>query len=714
MKTSTTTTTLLAIATSYLFLLITPTPKSTYHSLFISDSLSDNASISNHLKTLTRRPHFAGSEANAEAASYVVSVFTSSNIPSHMASYEVVLTYPLSRSLVLTNPPPQPPTTFTLRQETYEGDPYADVAQEAAPTFHAYAKSGTVAAPVCYVNYGRVEDYLTLKEKNGVNVSGTIVLARYGKIYRGDIVKNAYEEGAVGVVIYSDRKDYGGGGGGGGGEVKWFPDERWLPPSGVQVGTVYGGLGDPTTPGWASSGGDCERLSKEEVEKRGEVPLIPSLPVSAADGEKIVLSLGGPVAEDEWQGSKDAPHYRLGPGPGILNLSYMGKDVLATIQNVIGAIEGAEEPDRFVILGNHRDAWTFGAVDPNSGTAALLEVAQRLGKLLKKGWRPRRTILLCNWDAEEYGLIGSTEWVEENREILASRAVAYLNADCAVGGPGFNVRATPQLDELIKKATQEVKDPDNSSQSIYESWTSSGSSPLFGRLGGGGSDYASFLQHVGIPAADIAFGGDIAGYPVYHSLYDDFVWMEKFGDPMFQRHVAAASVWGLVALWLADEEFLPFDYLSYAKELQLSMEILEDEISNEDINLSPMLKSIKELEKAAIKINEQRKEIEVSKSWITWKKDHLKVRELNDRLMMAERAFTDRDGLFGMSWYKHLIYGPSKHNDYGSQSFPGIDDAVKMAKNTHTAESWHLVQHEVWRVSRVIKHASLVLVGQLT
>ncbi|CAJ1976392.1 unnamed protein product [Sphenostylis stenocarpa] len=705
MKTSTTTT-LLAIATSYLFLLITPTPKSTYHSLFISNSLSDNASISNHLKTLTRRPHVAGSEANAEAASYVVSVFTSTNIPSHIASYEVVLAYPLSRSLVLTNPPPQPPTTFTLHQETYEGDPYADVADEVVPTFHAYAKSGTVAAPVCYVNYGRVEDYLTLKKKNGVNASGTVVLARYGKIYRGDIVKNAYEAGAVGVVIYSDRKDYGGSG-----EAKWFPDEKWMPPSGVQVGTVYGGLGDPTTPGWASSGGECERLSKDEVEKGGEVPLIPSLPVSAADGEKILRSLGGPVAEDDWQGSKDAPVYRLGPGPGILNLSYTGQDVITTIQNVIGVIEGAEEPDRFVILGNHRDAWTFGAVDPNSGTAALLEVAQRLGKLQKKGWKPRRTILLCNWDAEEHGLIGSTEWVEENREILVSRAVAYLNADCMVGGPGFNVRATPQLDELIKKATQEVKDPDNSSQSIYESWTSSGSSPLFGRLAGGGSDYASFLQHAGIPAADIAFGG---GYPVYHSLYDDFVWMEKFGDPMFQRHVAAASVWGLVALWLADEEFLPFDYVSYAKELQLSMENLEDEISNKDINLSPILKSIKELEKAAMKINDQRKEIEVNKSWITWKKDHLKVRDLNDRLMMAERAFTDRDGLFGISWYKHLIYGPSKHDDYDSQPFPGIDDAVKMAKNLNTAESWHRVQHEVWRVSRVIKHASLVLVGQLT
>ncbi|KAL2321342.1 hypothetical protein Fmac_030311 [Flemingia macrophylla] len=663
----------------------------------------NNASISHHLKILTRRPHVAGSQANAEAASYVVSVFTSSNIPSHIASYEVPLTYPLSRSLFLTNPPPQPPTIFTLHQETYEGDPYADVAHEVVPTFHAYAKSATVAAPVCYVNYGRVEDYLTIRE-NGVNVSGTVVLARHGKIYRGDIVKNAYDAGAVGVVIYSDRKDYGGGREGG-----WFPDEKWLPPSGVQVGTVYGGLGDPTTPGWASSGGECERLNRDEVEKGGEVPLIPSLPVSAADGEKIMRSVGGPVAQDDWQGSKDAPVYRLGPGPGILNLSYM--EVITTIQNVIGVIEGAEEPERFVILGNHRDAWTFGAVDPNSGTAALLEIAQRLRKLQERGWKPRRTILLCSWDAEEYGLIGSTEWVEENREILASRAVAYLNADCAVGGPGFSARATPQLDELIKIATQQVKDPDNSSQSIYESWTSSGSSTLLGRLGGGGSDYASFLQHVGIPAADIAFGG---GYPVYHSLYDDFVWMEKFGDPMFQRHVAAASVWGLVALWLADEEILPFDYLSYAKELQLSVKNLEDEISNKDISLSPIFKSIKELEKAAIKINNQRMEIEASKGWITREKDQLKVRELNDRLMMAERAFTDKDGLFGMSWYKHLIYGPSKHNDYGSQSFPGIEDAVKMAENLRSAESWHRVQHEVWRVSRVIKHASLVLVGQPT
>ncbi|XP_057447240.1 probable glutamate carboxypeptidase LAMP1 isoform X2 [Lotus japonicus] len=673
---------LLAIATSYLLLLVNATPKSTYHSLFISNSLSDNASIANHLQILTRRPHIAGSEANAEAAVYVRSVLTSFNIPTHFASYQVSLTLPLSRSLVLTNSPaPETATNFTLRQEIYKGDPYADVADQAVPTFHAYAKSGAATGPVVYANYGREEDYLTLTQI-GINVSG--------------------------VVIYSDRKDCGGAG-----KARWFPDDKWLPPSGVQVGSVFLGKGDPTTPGWPSCG-ECERLTHDEVEKRGDVPLIPSLPVSGEDGDKILKSIGGPVAKDDWQGSQDAPTYRVGPGPGILHLNYTGQDIIATIQNVIGVIEGEEEPDRFVILGNHRDAWSYGAVDPNSGTAALLEVAERLRKLQKRGWKPRRTIILCNWDAEEYGLIGSTEWVEENREILASRAVAYLNVDAAVGGPeGFQTSATPQLDELIKRATQQIKDPDNSSQTIYDSWTGSSSSPVIGRLGGGGSDYAAFLQHVGIPAAGIFFGS--TGYPVYHSLYDDFTWMQNFGDPMFQRHVAAASVWGLVALWLADEEFIPFDYVSYVKELQLSFKVLENEISNKDINLTPILTSIKEFEKAAIMIKNQRKKLEASKGWTTKKEDHyFKVRELNDRLMMAERAFTDRDGLFGMSWYKHLIYGRSKHNGYGSQSFPGIDDAVIIAKDTKTVESWLRVQHEVWRVSRVIKQVSLVLSGQLT
>ncbi|KAL4295658.1 hypothetical protein GQ457_12G022750 [Hibiscus cannabinus] len=697
----------LSIATTFSVLLSSPPPKSYYHSLFISTSLSDNVSISHHLYTLTRRPHAAGSEANAEAASYVLSTLAACNMKARTVSYEVLLSYPDSRSLNLTPSPSEPPITFDLKQEIYKGDPYADVADEVLPTFHAYAKSGSVTGQVVYVNYGRVEDYQTLKDM-GTNVTGTVVLARYGQIFRGDIVKNAFDAGAIGALVYTDRKDYGGGGG----DVKWFPDDKWMPPSGVQVGSVYKESGDPTTPGWASSEG-CERVSVEELESRGDVPLIPSLPISGADGETIMRSIGGEIAKHDWQGSKDATTYRIGPGPGVVNLNYKGKQVITTIQNVIGVIEGEEEPDRFVILGNHRDAWTFGAVDPNSGTATLLEVAQRLWKLQRKGWKPRRTIILCNWDAEEYGLVGSTEWVEENRELLASRAVAYLNVDCAITGAGFQASATPQLDDLLKQAAQQVQDPDNSSQTIYEQWIQSGASPLIGRLGGSGSDYAAFLQHIGVPAADMQFG--TGGYPVYHSLYDDYVWMEKYGDPMFRRHVAAASVWGLVALRLADEEFLPFNYHSYAFEIQKLAEDLETEISDKGINFSPLFKSIEELSKAADKINNQKKAIKEAKGWASmWRNDRVKVRELNDRLMMAERAFTDRDGLLRMPWYKHLIYAPSRHNDYGSTSFPGIDDAIENAKKLNTAESWSLVQHEVWRVARAVRHASLVLGGNLT
>ncbi|KAJ4836468.1 Lysosome-associated membrane glycoprotein 1 [Turnera subulata] len=654
----TATATFLAVSTSFYFLLFTSPPKSYYHSLYISDSLSDNASISHHLYILTRRPHVAGTEANAEAAAYVLSTLTSYNFESHIVSYDVSLTYPVSRSLTLTQPHQDQPITFNLQQEIYDGDPYADVSSEVLPTFHAYAKSGTVTSTVAYANYGRVEDYETLKEM-GVNASGTIVLARYGKIYRGDIVQNAFEAGAIGAVIFTDRKDYGGGDSSEG----WFPDSKWMPPSGVQVGSVYDGVGDPTTPGWASTEG-CERVSEEEVEKEGYVPLIPSLPVSAADGDTIMRSIGGPLANEDWQGCKDGPSYRVGPGPGILNLSYTGKHSISTIQNVIGVIKGAEEPDRFILLGNHRDAWTFGAADPNSGTAALLEVAQRLAKLQKRGWKPRRTIILCNWDAEEYGLIGSTEWVEDNREMLSLRAVAYLNVDIAVAGAGFEASATPQLDELLKKASQQVQDPDNSSQTIYESWIGSGNSPVIERLGGGGSDYAAFVQHLGVASADISYGG---GYPVYHSMYDDFIWMQKFGDPMFRRHTAVASIWGLMALALADEEFLPFNYLSYALELQKSSKELEDAVSYKGVKLSPLFKSIEELTKAATGINNERK-----------------------------------------------IYAPSKHNDYGSKSFPGIDDAIEKAKTLNTVESWNIVQHEVWRVSRAIKHVSQVLRGKLT
>ncbi|KQK09681.1 probable glutamate carboxypeptidase LAMP1 isoform X2 [Brachypodium distachyon] len=654
---------------AYYHLVAAPAP-SYYQSLFLSLGSNDTAAA--HLRALTIRPHLAGTPANALAAEHVVSTLSSLSFPTRVTPYSVLLSYPVHRSLSL-SAPGRATTAFALVQDAYPDDPSAAASAEAVPTFLAYAASGSAAAEVVYANYGRTEDYADLASR-GVNVTGKVALARYGKVYRGDIVKNAHEAGAAAAVIYTDAKDYALG--------KTFPDGPWMPPTGVQVGSTFKGVGDPTTPLWASSEG-CERVSVAEAMATDDMPGIPALPVSGRDGQEILQLIGGDVAPEDWQGSDGAPVYRLGPGPAVLNLTYIGNETMATIQNVISVIEGKEEPDRYVILGNHRDAWTFGAADPNSGTATLLELAQRLSELQKKGWRPRRTIILCNWDAEEYGLIGSTEWVEENRAMLTLRTVAYLNVDIAVSSSGFDVSATPQLDQLLKQASKQVQNPDNGTESLYDLWMASDGSPLIGRLGGGGSDYSAFVQHIGIPSIDISIG-------------------------------SAASIWGLVALKLSDEEILPFNYSSYVAELENGAVDINERVLGMPVSVSPLHKSIKEFNRAVIKVDSELKVLQTWKVWSPWRNNPMRVRDLNDRLMMTERAFTDREGLFGRPWYKHMIYAPSRYNDYGAQVYPGADDAIQTAKRTNTSESWQSVQHEIHRIARVINQAALVLSGGLT
>lgn len=315
-----------------------PPSKQSYQSILLS--LASNSSAAAHLRTLTRRPHHASSPANSAAASYVSSVLSSSSFTPRFTFYDVYLSFPLRRSLTLTSSPADPTAvSFDLIQEVYPGDPYADVASEVLPTFHTYAFSGSATGPAVYAHYGRVEDFERLKEM-GVQVNGSVVVARYGKIYRGDIVRNAEDAGALAAVVYTDSKDYGWGGA--------FPDGAGMPRSGVQVGSTFRGVGDPTTPGWPSAhaGGACERLSEGEVKASGLVPGIPSLPVSARDGEAILAAVGGQVADHNWQGGNGSMVYRVGPGPGVLNLSYQGNDTIVTIQNVIAVVEGTEEPDR--------------------------------------------------------------------------------------------------------------------------------------------------------------------------------------------------------------------------------------------------------------------------------------------------------------------------------------------------------------------------------
>ncbi|CAM0882793.1 unnamed protein product [Alopecurus aequalis] len=690
-------------------LLQAPTPSSHYHALFLT--LGSNASAAAHLRALTLRPHVAGTEANAAAAEYVRAALSSLSFPTRVTPYSVLLSYPVHRSLSIAAGPGLPNSFFSLVQETYPDDPYAAAAAEVIPTYFAYSGSGSVAAEVVYANYGEKSDYAYLASR-GVDVAGKVVLARYGDIHCEDMVRNARAAGAAAAVIYTDTKDFGGPGAKG--KQKWFPNTRWLPPSGVQVGTLYYGNGDPTTPMWPScaAGEDCERLSMEELDGSEAMPGIPALPVSGRDGEAIQKAMGGGVAPPEWQGGEGAPVYRIGPGPAVLNLTYIGNETLATIENVFAVIEGSEEPDRYVIIGNHRDAWTFGAVDPNSGTAAMLEIAERLSKLEKKGWRPRRTIIVCSWDAEEFALIGSTEWAEENMDMLGSRAIAYLNVDISVfGRGGLKPRATPQLDELIKEASRMVPDPDDPSHSLYDSMIHD--NPPIARVAGAGTDFAAFVQYIGVPSLDMSYGL-FSEYPVYHSLYDDYVWMERFGDPLFHRHVALASVWGLIALRLADDEIIPFNYVSYSSELEESSKVVEDGCPGCPVSFTPLHKSIKQLEKAATKINTEKKMLQAEKWGLNTKGRTLKVREINDRLMMAERAFTNREGLAGRPWYKHMIYASSDQDDWGTKAFPGIVSAIANANKLNTSESWRLLQHEIYRGARAVSKASAVLDGRLT
>lgn len=386
--------TVLIVLVMHLFLDFRPAPshKESWQHMFVQSI--DNNSISNHLKEITKEPHVAGTAENFKTAEYVEYTFKAYGLDAHHKDYDVLLTYPLHRLLVLTQPDHEP-IKFSLKEKAVAGDPYSN-RSNIIPTFHAYAPSGNASAEVVYANYGRREDFQKLAQL-GLKVEGAIVIAKYAKIYRGDIVENAAQAGAVAVVIYSDPLDYGNNATQG-----YYPSSQWLPPSGVQRGSVFRGIGDPQTPGWASESG-AERLSVDDP--AAQLPRIPSMPISAEDALPILRSLGGPVAPIEWQGGLELSEYKLGRGPGRLDLSYVANQTVTPIRNVFATIVGSQEPDRLVLLGNHRDAWTFGAVDPNSGTATLLELARGFGKLMEQGWRPHRSIVLCSWDAEEYSMV---------------------------------------------------------------------------------------------------------------------------------------------------------------------------------------------------------------------------------------------------------------------------------------------------------------------
>jgi N-acetylated-alpha-linked acidic dipeptidase len=651
-----------------------------------------------HLRRLTLEPHIAGTKEDYATAVYVRDQLRSYGLSAELKEYEVWLNYPNAPTIL------ELITTRRQRLNTQEaivrGDPTSSN-PKITPLFNGYSASGDVTAPVVYANYGLPGDYDELK-KAGVDVRGKIVIVRYGNSFRGVKAKVAEDHGAIGCIIYSDPEDDGYMQG----DV--YPKGPWRPVASGQRGSVqylFDYPGDPLTPGKPAIPG-VARLKPEEATDLTRLPVQPI----AYDVAKTILSqLQGPVRPRGFQGGVPFAYHIGGTNDVKLRLKTDMDYKLRTIWNVVARIDGNEENDRWVILGNHRDAWVFGAVDPNSGSSAMLEVGRGFAELLKQGWKPRRTIILCSWDAEEYGLIGSTEWAEEYADDLKEKAVAYLNLDAAVSGPHFGASSVPSLWKLMRATTRDVKDP-KTGKSVYQQWQDrarenrpegdqSMSEARIAALGSG-SDYTPFLQHLGVASTDMGFNGD---YGVYHSAYDSFYWMDRFGDPGFNYHVAAAQVWGTLALRLADADGLSFDYTDYASQIRdfftEAMRLARIRNLAGSFDEKSMTAAIDDLAKEAERVEKNRNDA-VRNS------DHARLTKINDALIQAERQFIDARGLRGRAWYKHQIYAPGFYTGYAAQPLTDFRQALDDRNSTNAKEGLERIVEAIKRVTRSLRTAT--------
>lgn len=661
------------------------------------------------LRILTRTPHVAGTPEDYETAQYVLAQFRQAGMDAQVVEYQALLPMPKEVKVDLVGP-------FRREGPTPEGGwsgAEGGSDDRVVPAFNAYSPSGEVTAPVVYANYGLPEDYLHLKE-SGIDVAGKIVIVRYGKCFRGVKAYVAEERHAAGLLIYSDPSDDGYRQG----DV--FPRGPWRPATGVQRGSILyltAYAGDPLTPGVAATK-EAKRLSLQDAPT---LPHIPTTPLSYGDASPIIENLDGPVAPREWQGALPFT-YHLGPGASKVHLKLEMDFQVRPIWDVIGQIPGDTQPDSWVVLGNHRDAWTYGAADPNSGTAPLLAVGRGLGQLLKQGWKPQRTIVLASWDAEEFGLIGSTEWAEEHAEGLTRHAVAYLNMDIGVCGPHFGAAAVPSLRALIRDVSKEVNDP-NSGRQLYAVWSEESGkfqrengipivvpthaslpSPGKVRIGdlGSGSDYTPFLEHLGVPALDLGFGG---AYGVYHAAFDNFYWMQTFGDPSFKYSVAAAQVFGTLALRLAGADILPFDYEEYGEAIQNYLRELQEEIKPND----PGAKlGFQDATSAALKFTAAAKTLgqKVEELSRGGDPDLARLVLVNRALLQVERDFLLPQGLPNRRWFRHAFYAPGVYTGYAAAIMPGVREAL-------ARKDWNAAAQQVDLIKIVIDRGTATLTGAI-
>lgn len=686
------------------------------------------------LRTLTEEPHVAGTLADHKTALFVRDKLQEWGWDASIVEYEVLLNYPVNSrtpngdisgtSLELVRPNSQKLPVF----ETFIKGDKDSVSPSAFPAFQGYGVSGTANAQVVYANYARPEDFEAL-EKLGIEVRGKIVLARYGELFRGLKVRNAQKRGAVGLLIYSDPADDGYAKG----DV--YPDGPFRPGSAIQRGSVqFLSLrpGDPSTPNGPSIKG-AKRLpfdlvngfplnSKIGPGRAGDAweketglvrddyfASIPTLPISYDAAQPILEALAGNNVPSGWQGGLPFA-YHVGPGPAEVKFSTRQDYQIRPIWNVIAKLKGEVEPDRWVLVGNHRDAWVYGAVDPGSGSAATLEMCRALGTAVKNGWKPRRTIVYASWDAEEYGLVGSTEWAEEHEEMLDEKAVLMLNVDSAVAGTELDVDGVPSLRDLLLDSAEAVTDV-RTGRSLRKTWVekrrarwvsqvpvdlaaveaendSPGSGSVAPRFSpqmdplGSGSDYTAFVDHLGIPAVDVGFSG---GYGVYHSIYDDFHWMETQGDPEFLTHTMAARLYTVFVMRAAAASVVPLTFTPYAESLGEHFDDLRRMVerkaraSSADPSKPPFrFQGMVALSQSIARFTAQAKSLDRQVAAVAAEEaaSAERLARLNDALSRVERAFLLKDGLPDRPWFKHSVYAPGLTTGYASWPLPGVRQAI--------------------------------------
>lgn len=696
-------------------------------------SLPSAANLRDYMQRLTAHPHHVGSPYGKEIAEWILARFTEWGFEARIERFDVLFPTPKERRLEMIEP-----RLFTakLAEPAIAEDPPTGQTAEQLPTYNAYSADGDVTGRLVYVNHGMPEDYEQL-ERLGIPVKGAIAIARYGRGWRGVKVKVAAEHGAVGCIIYSDPRDDGYSAG----DV--FPKGAFRPPDGVQRGSVMDTYypGDPLTPGVASLPG-AKRLPLNEA---STITKIPVLPISYADAQPLLSELGGRVAPPDWRGGLPIT-YHVGPGPAKVHLKMISNWDRQPLYNVIARMPGSTDGGEWVLRGNHHDAWVSGAEDPISGLVALLEEARGFGELHKQGWTPRRTIVYCAWDGEEPGLLGSTEWVEAHASELPAHAVAYFNSD--TNGRGFfSASGSHVLERFVNSVARDITDPEtgmtvwqrrqlrNISRATKPEDRLDARKRADVRIGalGDGSDYTAFIHHLGIPSADLRFGGETDG-GVYHSIYDDFYWYSRYGDPDFLYGRALSQTMGTAVMRLADADLLPFDFVNFAETVKRFIADVKKLLDTQQaearervlqagegvyravsdprepvaapaqrpappyFNFAPLENAAEALTRSAERFEKLAARFRTGGLTLD---NGTRVR-LNRLLMESGPKLTDAAGLPGRPWFKNQIYAPGAYTGYESKPLPGVLEAMDR-------KDWGEAQSQVPRAAAALERETAAI-----